>query len=93
MVALNYYVYYRVARGSEDAARRAVTQMLGRISDDTGVQGRLLTKRQEPDLWMEAYDGVRDGGAFERALKAHTTALGLPQYLVQSQRHIECFEG
>lgn len=92
-MALSYYVYYRVAPRSATAARAAIVQLLGRMSDDTGIRGKLLTKRQEPDLWMEVYEGVQDASVFERALEAHAGALRLGQYLAHGHRHVECFEG
>jgi hypothetical protein len=92
VTALSYYVYYHVAPRSATAARDAIVQLLGRMSDDTGIKGKLLTKRQEPHLWMEVYEGVHDAGAFERALDANAAALRLGQYLAHGRRHVECFE-
>jgi len=93
MPTLSYYVYYRVAPEFATAARDAITQLLTRVSEDTGIRGQLLTKRQEPHLWMEVYPGVEDASAFERALEAHASALRLQRYLASGQRRLECFEG
>jgi len=90
---LSYYVYYRVAPGSTAAARDAITQLLSRVSEETGIRGKLLTKRQEPHLWMEVYLDVQDGSAFEHALETHASTLRLEQYLAGGQRFVECFEG
>ena len=92
MPPLSYYVYYRVAPESAPAARGAIAQLLGRISQDTGIRGKVLTKRQEPLLWMEVYSGVKDPSAFEHALESHAAALRLAQYLAGGERRVECFE-
>jgi hypothetical protein len=88
----SYYVYYRVRSGLETAARAGVGELLARLSRDTGVEGRLLTKRGEPALWMEVYEPVGATLAFERALQSHVEALRLEQYLVDGRRQVECFE-
>lgn len=38
------------------------------IAERSGVRGRLLRKRGEPDLWMEVYESVADAERFECAL-------------------------
>jgi hypothetical protein len=58
------------------------------------VQGRLLRKRGEPTLWMEVYEGVLDGAAFETALAQAAAHEGIDALLRPgSSRKIECFEG
>jgi hypothetical protein len=88
----SYYVYYRVRSQSETAARAAVADLLARVVRDTGVPGRLQTKRGEPQLWMEIYEPVESPEKFERALREHVEALHLEQYLIDGRRHIECFQ-
>ncbi len=58
-----------------------------------GVRGRLLTKRDEPGLWMEVYEGVNDAPGFEAELQRLIAATKLDSFLEPgSRRHIECFE-
>lgn len=65
---VSYYVYYRVAADHADAARHAVTTMLRRLEQRTAISGRLLQRQDEPLLWMEIYEGVRDSETFDAAL-------------------------
>jgi Domain of unknown function (DUF4936) len=65
---VSYYVYYRVAADRADAARHAVAIMLRRLEQRTTISGRLLRRHDEPLLWMEVYEGVRDTEAFDAAL-------------------------
>ncbi|PWT74283.1 MAG: DUF4936 domain-containing protein [Proteobacteria bacterium] len=88
----SYYVYYRVRSQSQAAARAAVNDLLARVSRDTGVRGRLQTKRGEPQLWMEIYEAVESPEKFELALREHVKALHLEQYLIDGHRHVECFQ-
>lgn len=74
---LSVFVYYRVA-GVQDAA---VHERVGAIQEDvyadTGVQGRLLRRRDDPTTWMEVYEPVPDVESFERSLD---TALARHQF-------------
>ncbi len=65
---VSYYVYYRVAAAHAEAARHAVAAMLRRLEQRTAVSGRLLRRQDEPLLWMEVYEGVRDTEAFDAVL-------------------------
>ena len=91
--AVSYFIYYRVALGRESAAREHVQRLQGGLHRSTGVRGRLMTKRGEPNLWMEVYEGVRDAGGFERALELALSDGEFDCLLAEgSQRRVECFE-
>ena len=90
-MALCYYVYYRVTQPQQ--AGVAVRGMQSELLVRNGVRGRLLTKRDEPGLWMEVYEGVNDAPAFEAALDSLNDAMKLESFLAPgSRRHTECFE-
>jgi quinol monooxygenase YgiN len=80
----HYYVYYRVDPARLEELRRAVAQLLDAIERETGVRGRWLRRRDEPTTFMEVYEGVADGAAFEAVLERESTPLGL-------ERHVERF--
>lgn len=94
MPATSYYIYYRVAPGYERYARERVDHLQATVAAAVGVRGRLMTKRGEPNLWMEVYESVSDAARFEGALHAALEQADLAQVLAAgSQRRVECFEG
>lgn len=91
-VAAAYYVYYRLRPGSAHDAQGRVSELHDRLHTRCGVRGRLLIKRDEPDLWMEVYEQIEDAATFEAALAEESAQLGLGQLLSPgSQRNLECF--
>lgn len=92
MPELAYYVYYRVAPGIDATARSRVRAAQADVTAALPVLARLLTKRGEPDLWMEVYEGVADAECFERALAAAVERHRLTRLLRPgTERKIECF--
>ena len=90
-MTLSYFVYYRVTQ--PQLARIAVRGMQSELLAISGVNGRLLSKRDEPGLWMEVYEGVRDASTFEAELDRLIAAMKLEGFLEPgSRRHTECFE-
>jgi hypothetical protein len=91
---LNYYVYYRVNPRYDAEAAAAAKQMLFEIEAETGIQGRVLQKRGEPQLWMEIYENVAAGDAFESLLAKAELRMGFQRFLQEgSTRKMECFQG
>jgi hypothetical protein len=91
-VALHLYIYYRVAGAADRIAADAADDVIERVRHATGVAGRRLVRRDEPDLWMEIYEGIADAGAFTTALDAAVVASGLPTRLAPGERrHVEWF--
>jgi hypothetical protein len=89
---LAYYVYYRVAPGADASARDRVHAAQAEVAAATGISVRLLAKRDEPDLWMEVYEGVTDGEAFERALAVSVARHELDRLARPgAARKVECF--
>jgi hypothetical protein len=87
-----YYIYYRLRPGSERNAQARIQELHAALLAKCGINGRLLTKRDEPDLWMEVYEQVRDTAAFEAALAQETAHLKLDDLVrLGSARRLECF--
>lgn len=91
VLALSYYIYYRVEHPGNAFA--AVRRLQAAIRARYGIEGRLLKKCDEPTLWMEIYEGVDDGAAFEAGLADLLDGLDFSLMLAAgSTRKTECFE-
>ena len=64
-----FYIYYRVPAEVAEELRPRVLAMQAAITGETGTTGKLVTKVDEPLLWMEIYDGIDDCAAFSRILE------------------------
>lgn len=91
---LHYYIYYRVNPSFETEASAAVKQIQFDIETEANIAGRLLSKREEPQLWMEVYEGVAAAEVFETILNKAVEKSGLERLLQPgSTRKTECFQG
>jgi hypothetical protein len=89
---LAYYVYYRIASDVDRCARDRVRAAQAELTAALGISARLLSKRDEPDLWMEVYEGVTDAAAFEHALALSVERYELAQLARPGTvRKMECF--
>lgn len=89
----SYYIYYRIDPAQAETAVARIKQLLDAVRNTTGIQGRLMKKRGEPDLWMEVYENVADAAEFEWELAEAVSRLKAAGFLRPgSGRHIECFE-
>ena len=87
-----YYIYYRVDPDRATSARRAVAALLAAVESRAGVVGRLLRRQDEPLLWMEVYENVRDPGRFEATLGDLLAARRFAAFLAPgSERRTERF--
>ena len=86
------YIYYRVDPGHAAAARRTIAAVLSTIEQRAGVTGSLLQRQDEPMLWMEVYENVRDPARFEVMLADLLDTHRFSQFLAPgSVRRIERF--
>ena len=85
------YVYYRVPQQTSAAVRAAVGRILEAVAALAGVRGRLLRRRDQPDTWMEVYEGIRDDAAFDRVLEAAVAGSGFAEASAGAARHAERF--
>ena len=87
---VHYYIWYRV-NGDPERVRVAIADMMDDVRGSTGVAGRLLQRREQPDTWMEVYEGVVDPAGFERELNAASLRHDLARFLPAANRHVEAF--
>ncbi|MDO8595145.1 MAG: DUF4936 family protein [Sulfuricaulis sp.] len=91
-MSYSYYIYYRVDPARAEAAGPRIKQLLAAVQKATGTAGRRMTKRGEPDLWMEVYENVADEAKFEWELAAAVDQCQATGFLLPGTgRHIECF--
>ena len=89
---LNYYIYYRVAPSEAARVRAVVDAVQSALGQDTGIQGRLLRREDDPSTWMEIYDAVADPPRFEAALERLLAQHRFDGCLASdSRRHTERF--
>ena len=89
---LNYYIYYRVAPPEAARVRAAVVAVQSALRLDTGIQGRLLRREDDPTTWMEIYEAVPDPVRFEAALTRLLAQHGFDGGMApDSPRHMERF--
>ncbi len=91
-MSYSYYIYYRVDPAQAEMAKLRIKQLLAAVAKSTGIAGRLMTKRGEPNLWMEVYEGIADEAKFEWELAAAVNQCQAAAFLqAGGGRHIECF--
>jgi hypothetical protein len=84
------YVYYRLDPRHARDAEAPIRALIARLACRCAASAQLLKKRDEPLLWMEAYQGIADIAAFECELEriADESAVAL---FIDGARHVECF--
>jgi hypothetical protein len=88
----NYYIYYRVAPSAAARLRAVVDAVQSELHQDTGIQGRLMRRDDDPGTWMEIYEAVADPVRFEAALARLLTKHGFDDCMApDSRRHTERF--
>ena len=91
-MAWSYYVYYRVDPAKAGACEPRVRELLVLMRKITGVQGRLMVKEGEANLWMEVYENVDNESKFEWELADAAGKLKIQDHLQPGTvRHVECF--
>ncbi len=76
-MAVSYYVYYRISPARHAVARQAVAAMFRELRDTQAIHGRLACRRDDPDTWMEIYEGVGDTQVFDDALNQAVRNCGI----------------
>lgn len=73
----SYYVYYRIAPDRAVGLRKDVERLFDLVEASTGVRGRWMRRRDDPGTYMEIYENIADGAAFEALLDREAAGLGL----------------
>ena len=92
-MSVSCYVYYRVAPEQVAEASVAVRETIERIRQCTGITGRLMTKVEEPLLWMEVYEDIADKTAFLDTMRRCVERSAISRWLDGDHvRHTEVFQ-
>ena len=78
---MNYYVYYKLNTEQIAPARSLVNELFEQIKQKFGVHGRWMRRRDDPSTYMEVYEGVKDGAAFEALMQSEAARFGVPRRL------------
>ena len=78
---MNYYVYYKLNAEQVASARSLVNELFEQIKQKFGVHGRWMRRRDDPSTYMEVYEGVKDGAAFEELMQREAARFGVPRRL------------
>ncbi|OGA04166.1 MAG: hypothetical protein A3H35_08750 [Betaproteobacteria bacterium RIFCSPLOWO2_02_FULL_62_17] len=92
-MSFSFYIYYEINAQNEDKVRAVALALQHAIADATGIQGRLLCRRDKTQTWMEVYEGVPDAAAFQSVLESEVRRLRFAELLApQSRRMTELFK-
>ena len=92
-MSVSYYIYYRIDPARAGECEPRIHELFAAVRQATGVRGRLLRKRGEPNLWMETYLDVAEDSNFEWELAEAAGRLNVQEFLLPgTPRHVECFE-
>ena len=92
-MAYSFYIYYRIDLARAAECERRIQELFATLRKSGGVSGKLMTKRGEPNLWMEIYSDVADDAKFDWDLAEAAGHLNIAEFLLPgSLRHVECFE-
>jgi len=92
-MAYSFYIYYRVDPVKAGACEPRIRELFEVVRKATGIEGRLMRKRGESNLWMEIYLNVADDAKFEWELAEAAGRLNIQEFLLPgTPRHVECFE-
>ena len=78
---MNYYVYYKLDAAGIERATGFVNELFQIVKKQFGVHGRWMRRRDDPSTYMEVYEGVRDGAAFEALMQSEAARFGVPRRL------------
>jgi hypothetical protein len=84
------YIYYRIDPAQTETAARAVDALLAMLAPQCSTPPHRLTRCDDPELWMEVYEGISDFASFARQIEEVTRALGCHGF-IEGERHLESF--
>lgn len=84
------YVYYRISPARAGAAARCTAALLHAMAPYCTKPPQLMRRCDDPDTWMEVYEGIADWTAFSAALQRAVPETGCDA-CASGGRQLECF--
>lgn len=84
------FVYYRIDSAHAFEAAGRIDDLLKKMASHCMLPPRRLCRCDDPDTWMEIYEGIADLPGFVTALQNELRA-GRADHFVVGERHLECF--
>jgi hypothetical protein len=78
---LNYYVYYKLDAAQLPLAHAFIKELFQIVKKQFDVHGCWMRRRDDPSTYMEVYEGIQDGAAFEELMRREGPRLGVPRRL------------
>jgi uncharacterized small protein (DUF1192 family) len=86
------YSYYRADPARREALRSAVEALFHAVAQTHGIQGRWMHRKDDPETFMEVYDGSADLEALVAFIRQECERTGFRQLLADAgARHDEIF--
>ncbi|MBT9589668.1 MAG: DUF4936 family protein [Thiobacillus sp.] len=84
------YVYYRIDLTQAGLAASRIDTLLASMAAFCSRPPRRLIRCENPETWMEVYEGIPDMADFVAALNSAVEALRCGDFTPE-ERHLECF--
>ncbi len=84
------YVYYRIDPAQAALASDRIDALLSAMTGHCGHLPQRMSRCDDPETWMEVYEGIADFAAFAAALNAAALPLDCAAF-TRGERHLECF--
>lgn len=84
------YVYYRIDPALRAHAAAQIDTLLHAVAGHCSRPPQRMQRCDDPETWMEVYEGVADFAAFSAALDVAARHVGCAAF-IRGERHLECF--
>jgi hypothetical protein len=84
------YVYYRIDPAQAQLAADRIDALLRAMAMHCSLPPRRMSRCDDPETWMEIYEGIADFAAFATASHAAAQDFDCAAF-TRDERHMECF--
>jgi hypothetical protein len=80
---LDYFIQYKLAPNVLDDYIPVIIAMQAEVLRCAGVRGRIKRSADNPDVWLELYEGVHQRMLFEAELEEAVERFGIRAFLAE----------